>query len=130
MQPILIVLWMVSWFTKFSEFSLGRYNVFPQITFYCLSAYLICDTFLLYRVIPNRRSQPAAFRLYMELLKRHVTELTSDIKSPNNQTWGTNFLVLLMYINFDNFSRNHMVSAILSLTDIYIFYKFIKTVFW
>ncbi|KAL8158128.1 hypothetical protein AgCh_002719 [Apium graveolens] len=37
------------------------------------------------RVIPNRRSQPAAYRLYMELLKRHATELTSDIKSSCNQ---------------------------------------------
>ncbi|XP_031101490.1 mediator of RNA polymerase II transcription subunit 33A-like [Ipomoea triloba] len=37
------------------------------------------------RVIPNRRSYPVAYRLYMELLKRYVFSLTSMINGPNHQ---------------------------------------------
>ncbi|KAE9463899.1 hypothetical protein C3L33_04085, partial [Rhododendron williamsianum] len=36
-----------------------------------------------YRVIPSRRSQPAAYRLYMELLKRHAFSFASQIKYSN-----------------------------------------------
>nr|XP_017226911.1 PREDICTED: mediator of RNA polymerase II transcription subunit 33A-like isoform X2 [Daucus carota subsp. sativus] len=64
----------ITW--KFLEKALS-FRIVPHVLLFAL---------LSTRVIPNRRSQPAAFRLYMELLKRHVTELTSDIKSPNNQT--------------------------------------------
>ncbi|MED6132380.1 hypothetical protein PIB30_018403 [Stylosanthes scabra] len=35
------------------------------------------------RVIPCRRSQPAAYRLYLELLKRHAFQLKSLINAPN-----------------------------------------------
>ncbi|KAL7251897.1 hypothetical protein ACSBR1_013698 [Camellia fascicularis] len=38
---------------------------------------------LSYRVIPNRRSMPTAYRLYMELLKRHALTLKSQIDGPN-----------------------------------------------
>ncbi|XP_004298174.1 PREDICTED: mediator of RNA polymerase II transcription subunit 33A-like [Fragaria vesca subsp. vesca] len=37
------------------------------------------------RVVPSRRFQPAAYRLYMELLKRHVFSLRSQIHCPNYQ---------------------------------------------
>ncbi|XP_016647568.1 PREDICTED: mediator of RNA polymerase II transcription subunit 33A [Prunus mume] len=37
------------------------------------------------RVIPNRRVQPAAYRLYMELLKRHAFSLRSQINGPDYQ---------------------------------------------
>ncbi|XP_027164257.1 mediator of RNA polymerase II transcription subunit 33A-like [Coffea eugenioides] len=37
------------------------------------------------RVIPNRHSCPAAFRLYMELLKTHAFEFESHSKLPNDQ---------------------------------------------
>ncbi|KAJ9696261.1 hypothetical protein PVL29_008476 [Vitis rotundifolia] len=37
------------------------------------------------RVIPNRRLYPAAYRLYMELLKRHTFSFTSEINGPNHQ---------------------------------------------
>ncbi|MED6155368.1 Mediator of RNA polymerase II transcription subunit 33A [Stylosanthes scabra] len=35
------------------------------------------------RIIPCRRSQPAAYRLYLELLKRHAFQLKSLINAPN-----------------------------------------------
>ncbi|XP_065861189.1 mediator of RNA polymerase II transcription subunit 33B [Euphorbia lathyris] len=35
------------------------------------------------RVIPNRRLQPAAYRLYMELVKRHAFSFASQIHGPN-----------------------------------------------
>ncbi|XP_023738401.1 mediator of RNA polymerase II transcription subunit 33A [Lactuca sativa] len=35
------------------------------------------------RVIPSRRSHPAAYRLYLELLKRHIFPLASEINGPN-----------------------------------------------
>ncbi|KAL9410500.1 hypothetical protein AB3S75_044293 [Citrus x aurantiifolia] len=35
------------------------------------------------RVIPNRRLQPAAYRLYMELLKRHIFQLKCQIHGPD-----------------------------------------------
>ncbi|XP_058077810.1 mediator of RNA polymerase II transcription subunit 33A-like [Magnolia sinica] len=37
------------------------------------------------RVIPCRRSRPAAYRLYMELLKRHAFSFAYQITGPNNQ---------------------------------------------
>lgn len=37
------------------------------------------------RVIPSRCSQPVAYRLYMELLKRHIFTLKSQINGPNYQ---------------------------------------------
>lgn len=37
------------------------------------------------RVIPNRRLQPAAYRLYMELLKRHTFQLKCQIHGPDYQ---------------------------------------------
>ncbi|KAL4588205.1 hypothetical protein LXL04_001087 [Taraxacum kok-saghyz] len=33
-------------------------------------------------VIPNRRSQPAAYRIYLELLKRHIFPLASEVNGP------------------------------------------------
>nr|POE97226.1 mediator of rna polymerase ii transcription subunit 33a [Quercus suber] len=35
------------------------------------------------RVIPNRQHQPGAYRLYMELLKRHALSFASQIRGPN-----------------------------------------------
>ncbi|XP_075641479.1 mediator of RNA polymerase II transcription subunit 33B [Castanea sativa] len=35
------------------------------------------------RVIPNRQLQPGAYRLYMELLKRHALSFASQIRGPN-----------------------------------------------
>ncbi|KAI3805972.1 hypothetical protein L1987_21860 [Smallanthus sonchifolius] len=35
------------------------------------------------RVIPSRRSHPAAYRLYLELLKRHIFPLASEVNGPN-----------------------------------------------
>ncbi|KAF8394464.1 hypothetical protein HHK36_020672 [Tetracentron sinense] len=35
------------------------------------------------RVVPSRRSQPTAYRLYMELLKRHAFSFASQINTPN-----------------------------------------------
>ncbi|OMP04999.1 hypothetical protein COLO4_09143 [Corchorus olitorius] len=35
------------------------------------------------RVIPNRKLHPAAYRLYMELLRRHAFSLKSEINGPN-----------------------------------------------
>ncbi|KAJ7972832.1 Mediator of RNA polymerase II transcription subunit 33A like [Quillaja saponaria] len=37
------------------------------------------------RVIPNRLRHPAAYRLYMELLKRHTFTLASHVRGPNYQ---------------------------------------------
>ncbi|XP_010524010.1 PREDICTED: mediator of RNA polymerase II transcription subunit 33B isoform X2 [Tarenaya hassleriana] len=37
------------------------------------------------RIIPNRKLHPAAYRLYMELLKRHAFSLTSQIDGPEYQ---------------------------------------------
>ncbi|KAI3668203.1 hypothetical protein L6452_43280 [Arctium lappa] len=34
-------------------------------------------------VIPSRRSQPTAYRLYLELLKRHIFSLASEVNGPN-----------------------------------------------
>lgn len=33
-------------------------------------------------VIPNRRSQPAAYRIFLELLKRHIFSLASEVNGP------------------------------------------------
>ncbi|XP_016696073.1 mediator of RNA polymerase II transcription subunit 33B isoform X2 [Gossypium hirsutum] len=44
------------------------------------------------RVIPNRKFHPAAYRLYMELLRRHAFSLQCQINGPNYQKsshWGT-----------------------------------------
>ncbi|XP_071717485.1 mediator of RNA polymerase II transcription subunit 33A-like [Rutidosis leptorrhynchoides] len=38
------------------------------------------------RVILSRRTQPAAYRLYLELLKRHISPLVSEIHGPNYPT--------------------------------------------
>nr|XP_043635788.1 mediator of RNA polymerase II transcription subunit 33A-like [Erigeron canadensis] len=35
------------------------------------------------RVIPNRRSHPAAYRLYLEFVKRHIFPLASEVNGPN-----------------------------------------------
>ncbi|KAI7725526.1 hypothetical protein M8C21_033227, partial [Ambrosia artemisiifolia] len=35
------------------------------------------------RVIQSRRSHPAAYRLYLELLKRHIFPLASEVNGPN-----------------------------------------------
>ncbi|CAN1855322.1 Mediator of RNA polymerase II transcription subunit 33B [Linum perenne] len=37
------------------------------------------------RVIPNRRLHPAAYRLYMELVRRHAFSFSSEISGPNGQ---------------------------------------------
>lgn len=36
-------------------------------------------------VIPSRRSHPAAYRLYLELVKRHIFPLASEVNGPNYQ---------------------------------------------
>ncbi|CAI9288624.1 unnamed protein product [Lactuca saligna] len=36
-------------------------------------------------VIPNRRSQPAAYRIFLELLKRHIFSLASEVNGPKYQ---------------------------------------------
>lgn len=38
---------------------------------------------MLNRVIPKRHTQQAAFRLYMELLKRHAFKLKSHVEFQN-----------------------------------------------
>lgn len=43
------------------------------------------------RVIPNRQNQPGAYRLYMELLKRHAFSFASPIYGPNYQKWDSTF---------------------------------------
>ncbi|XP_054805312.1 mediator of RNA polymerase II transcription subunit 33A-like isoform X3 [Prosopis cineraria] len=51
------------------------------------------------RVIPCRNFQPAAYRLYLELLRRHAFELKSQINGPNYlkllSLWNCNHVVLL-----------------------------------
>nr|GEW27355.1 mediator of RNA polymerase II transcription subunit 33A [Tanacetum cinerariifolium]GEW40401.1 mediator of RNA polymerase II transcription subunit 33A [Tanacetum cinerariifolium] len=61
----------VSW--KFLEKAL-LFNIVPPLLLLALLAN---------RVIPNRQTQPAAFRLYMELLKRHAFKLKSHVEFQN-----------------------------------------------
>ncbi|XP_061990357.1 mediator of RNA polymerase II transcription subunit 33A-like [Rosa rugosa] len=62
-------------FWKFLEKAMV-YNMVPSMLVLAL---------LSSRVIPSRRFQPAAYRLYMELLKRHAFSLRSQINWPNYQ---------------------------------------------
>nr|XP_017219089.1 PREDICTED: mediator of RNA polymerase II transcription subunit 33A isoform X2 [Daucus carota subsp. sativus] len=62
----------VAW--KFLEKALV-FNIVPPILVLAL---------LSKSIIPERHSQPAAFRLYMELLKRHAFTLISQLKWPNS----------------------------------------------
>lgn len=72
----------------FFEFCIRMYLVVVSCQF---TAVQFSSCFLLdenenccvFRVIPNRRVQPAAYRLYMELLKRHAFSLRSQINGPN-----------------------------------------------
>ncbi len=61
---------------------------------YCWSLIGLCALFhwlnwhsllfvVYYRVIPYRQHQPGAYRLYMELLKRHAFSFASQIKGPS-----------------------------------------------
>ncbi|KAL4590219.1 hypothetical protein LXL04_003145 [Taraxacum kok-saghyz] len=61
----------ISW--KFLEKAL-IFNIVPPLLVLAL---------LSTRVIPMRRNQPAAFRLYMELLKRHAFKLKSHVEFQN-----------------------------------------------
>ncbi|PWA38198.1 REF4-related 1 [Artemisia annua] len=61
----------VSW--KFLEKAL-LFNLVPPLLLLALLAN---------RVIPKRQTQPAAFRLYMELLKRHAFKLKSHVEFKN-----------------------------------------------
>lgn len=61
----------VSW--KFLEKAL-LFNLVPPLLLLALLAN---------RVIPERQTQPAAFRLYMELLKRHAFKLKSHVEFQN-----------------------------------------------
>lgn len=40
-----------------------------------------------HRVIPSRKRHPAAYRLYIELLKRYVFSLPSLVNGPNYQKY-------------------------------------------
>ncbi|KAJ0491871.1 putative mediator of RNA polymerase II transcription subunit 33A/B [Helianthus annuus] len=61
----------ISW--KFLEKALISNIVPPLLVLALLST----------RIIPKRQTQPAAFRLYMELLKRHAFKLKSHVESRN-----------------------------------------------
>jgi hypothetical protein len=61
----------ITW--KFLEKALTARIVPPMLVLALLSS----------RVIPSRRKHPAAYRLYMELLKRHAFSLPSQINGPN-----------------------------------------------
>lgn len=61
----------IAW--KFLEKALSIRIVPPMLVLALLSI----------RVIPSRRSHPAAFRLYLELLKRHIFPLASEVNGPN-----------------------------------------------
>lgn len=63
----------IAW--KFLEKALSIRIVPPMLVLALLSI----------RVIPSRRSQPAAYRLYLELLKRHISPLASEVNGPNYQ---------------------------------------------
>ncbi|XP_021806493.1 mediator of RNA polymerase II transcription subunit 33A isoform X1 [Prunus avium] len=63
----------ITW--KFLEKALMLKIVPPMLVFALLST----------RVVPCRHSQPVAYRLYIELLKRHIFTLKSQIKEPNYQ---------------------------------------------
>lgn len=53
----------------------------------CLNISYLClfSFFFFGRVLPCRHVQPAAYRLYLELLKRHAFELKSQINRPDYQ---------------------------------------------
>ncbi|KAL8224874.1 hypothetical protein R6Q57_017431 [Mikania cordata] len=61
----------IAW--KFLEKALSIRVVPPMLVLALLSS----------RVIPSRRSHPAAYRLYLELLKRHIFPLASEVNGPN-----------------------------------------------
>ncbi|MCL7023533.1 hypothetical protein MKW94_021123 [Papaver nudicaule] len=63
----------ISW--KFLEKALTAKLVNPVLVLALLSS----------RVIPRRRSQPAAYRLYMELTKRHAFSFASQFSGSNDQ---------------------------------------------
>ncbi|XP_048336798.2 mediator of RNA polymerase II transcription subunit 33B isoform X1 [Ziziphus jujuba] len=63
----------ITW--KFLEKALAIKIVPPMLVLALLSV----------RVIPNRQLHPAAYRLYMELLRRHAFSLASQINGPNYQ---------------------------------------------
>ncbi|XP_059660526.1 mediator of RNA polymerase II transcription subunit 33B [Cornus florida] len=63
----------ITW--KFLEKALTAKIVPPMLVLALLSS----------RVIPSRRFHPAAYRLYMELLKRHAFSFASQISCPNYQ---------------------------------------------
>ncbi|OVA20077.1 hypothetical protein BVC80_1665g39 [Macleaya cordata] len=63
----------IAW--KFLERALTGKMVHPMLVLALLSC----------RVIPNRRSRPAAYRLYMELTKRHAFSFASQINGSDNQ---------------------------------------------
>ncbi|KAK6913868.1 hypothetical protein RJ641_021189 [Dillenia turbinata] len=63
----------IAW--KFLEKALVLKIVPPMLVFALLST----------RVIPSRQLQPGAYRLYLELLKRHAFTLKSQIKGPAHQ---------------------------------------------
>ncbi|KAM7521558.1 hypothetical protein LguiA_011460 [Lonicera macranthoides] len=63
----------ITW--KFLEKALTAKIVPPMLVLSLLST----------RVIPSRRIHPAAYRLYMELLKRHAFSLATLVKGPNYQ---------------------------------------------
>ncbi|CAN0892637.1 Mediator of RNA polymerase II transcription subunit 33B [Linum grandiflorum] len=62
----------IAW--KFLEKALSVKIVPPMLVLALLST----------RVIPNRRLHPAAYRLYMELVKRHAFAFSSEISGPNS----------------------------------------------
>lgn len=61
----------IAW--KFLDTALNVMIVPPMLVFALLST----------RVVPNRKLQPAAYRLYMELVRRHGFSFASQIRGPN-----------------------------------------------
>lgn len=56
------------------------------IHWFCFFLFDFCDC----RVVSSRQLYPAAYRLYMELLKLFGFKLESHISSPNYEMWGPN----------------------------------------
>lgn len=65
--------------------SIFLYNKRMLVSWWTRLVFMSTSCSLIYRVIPSRRFQPAAYRLFMELLKRHVFTLKSQLHATNYQ---------------------------------------------
>jgi hypothetical protein len=84
--PPMLLLSLLS--LRFVIFSILVHYVKPSMVFFdiflLLFNFIYCFLFFC-RVIPCRHVQPAAYRLYLELIKRHAFELKSQINRPDYQ---------------------------------------------